>query len=273
MEVCGMGGTVAYKPEEDDRNFRRKINRERKTIDSYKVPNIIERIKLYRRTPQFRNLMLSDVFTLVEGKYCLRDLKYIEYIDGKPQLTEYANEHFNECCVLFTYEYQITLFDNGEDGTELVGVHYLEGKNTKIILQANHPEFVKQFIQYYEDMLILEGGSEPPETFSSLLKFYMKKKGVTEEELAERTGISVRTIQRMRNEEIHYRLTQVVAICIALHLDPIVSNKMVMLSGNIFQNTKQDQMYKHLLDVAYEESVMDCNMILNCCGLKPLSDL
>lgn len=118
-----MGGVTAYMP---DNGWKRRPDIKKKYINSYEIPDIFERKKLYRTLPQFRRLMSLGIFILVDGKFCLKSKKYIIYDGGLLHLTEYANEHLNECCILFTYEYSVIYNENQEERYNRICAHFIE---------------------------------------------------------------------------------------------------------------------------------------------------
>lgn len=128
-------------------------------------------------------------------------------------------------------------------------------------------------------MKIIGGGGDepppPPNDFGALLTFYMNQKGVTEEGLAELTGLSDRSIRRFKNNsDGRPALESVVAICIALHLLPHQSANLISAAGyHLRQTNKTEQAYQYLIDVAYNESVYDCNAFLKRMTFAPLTNL
>lgn len=75
-----MGGVTAYM---SDNGWKRRPDIKKKYINSYEIPDIFERKKLYRTLPQFRRLMSLGIFILVDGKFCLKSKKYIIYVTAK----------------------------------------------------------------------------------------------------------------------------------------------------------------------------------------------
>lgn len=105
---------------------------------------------------------------------------------------------------------------------------------------------------------------EFPNTFGEALKYVMKYQDVRNEELAEYSMIGVETISRMRNRsDYEPKLKSVVAICIGLNLPPMVSNKLIELSGYSLRNTTDEHMfYSVLLAGSSSFTVGECNELL-----------
>ena len=101
----------------------------------------------------------------------------------------------------------------------------------------------------------------------------MTLKDVTVEELAARINRDVRTISRLRNDiEYNSKAETVIAVCIALHLQPLQSLYLLGLAGfNLTMNqSKTKQFYMILVMNFYECSVAECNEILKQNHITPL---
>lgn len=122
--------------------------------------------------------------------------------------------------------------------------------------------------------IISGGGSEPPFNFGGMLAYFMGLKGVTEEGLAELTGISDRTIRRYKNDEGERpTLENVVAIGIALHLFPHQTVNLLGAAGYQLRKTPKERAYQYLIDAAYNNTVYECNLFLKKSGMQPLTNL
>ena len=134
---------------------------------------------------------------------------------------------------------------------------------------------VKTDFEDFVMMLLGTGfGGEPPfDTFGGLLSRYMQRENITNEKLCELTEISVRTIQRYRNDEVEPSLPYIIAICIALKLNPCYSEKVILSAGRVLGNSKRDLAYKYLLYHEYQiGDVARCNEFLIELDLEPLTD-
>lgn len=129
----------------------------------------------------------------------------------------------------------------------------------------------KAFSQGLGKLYTFGGGMEPPSTFRQTLKLYMENENISVEELAYVSGISERTIGKMRNQ-VGYKpmLNNVIAICIGLHLNPSYSYRLIELAGYRLTESDQDVAYRLLIDKAQEVSIEDCNRFLKRANLKPL---
>lgn len=140
-----------------------------------------------------------------------------------------------------------------------------------------HAEKIASIDTITEEMfrnIISGSGQEPPFNFGGMLAFFMELKGVTEEDLAELTGISDRTIRRYKNDEGERpTLENVVAIGIALHLFPHQIVNLLGAAGYQLRKTPKERAYQYLIDAAYNNTVYECNMFLKKSGMQPLTNL
>ena len=114
-------------------------------------------------------------------------------------------------------------------------------------------------------MLIGETG----DGFASTVKKHMKQCNVTIEQLSELANVSTKTIQRMRND-LEYRptLRTIVAVCLALHLNPFDSHQLVNLAGYQLSDTIEHRTYNMLLNMFYLHSMEDIDTILEWSGIQ-----
>lgn len=125
----------------------------------------------------------------------------------------------------------------------------------------------EDFDSYMEDMFGM------PRKLSDILKYWIKKKNTTQEALAMDAGISPRTLSRMiTDEDYQPKLKTVVAVCIALHLFPMISNYIVDRAGLSFKDNLEGYACQLLLNVYYKSSIEECNYFMIRMGAGPLSD-
>lgn len=110
-----------------------------------------------------------------------------------------------------------------------------------------------------------------PTNFTQMLDKLIESKNVTEENLAEESNVSVKTIQRLRHHDPKgVTLEKILQICIGLHLHPILSEYLLRAAGQHFMDTKLHTMYKFLLYTCYNGSVEECNELLKKQGFPAL---
>ncbi len=119
-------------------------------------------------------------------------------------------------------------------------------------------------------------------TFGEKLKDHMLRLRITNEWLAEETGLTPKAIQRLRNPTTtHPELSQVVAVCLAMQLLYTDSSDLVETAGyNLRRKFELEALYDYFLShideiVKINESsiVAFCNKKLIELGHKPLTKL
>src|SRR5699024_4974170 len=112
-----------------------------------------------------------------------------------------------------------------------------------------------------------------PNHFPEALKALMKWKGLKNEELAESCLLSSKTIQRMRNEEDYEpKLRTVIALCVGMQLPPILSRKLIEISGYTIRFAIDEHaMFEAIISGYYKESIHECNELLVSAGFKNLT--
>ena len=96
---------------------------------------------------------------------------------------------------------------------------------------------------------------------------------ISEEELAEKAKLSDRTIRRLRTQDdYNIQLKSVVAICIGMHLPPLVSRHLIESAGLSFKYANKEHMlYDFFITSYYCHTIDECNEMLHAQGFKSLS--
>ena len=111
------------------------------------------------------------------------------------------------------------------------------------------------------------------ESFSDLLKKFMKEKSITVAKLAERAGVSDKTIQRMRNKaDYKPKPMTLVVICVGLQLNPLKSAQLFQVCGYQFSNSEEDRAYQFVINNLYCYSIPTINKFLKKHGIPTLKD-
>jgi len=230
-------------------------------FDETLVIDTVGMSRLYNEDADFRKYIDSGYFIFLDGHIVLKDDRYIDKSNGR-RLTRYANRHMDECCLRFRREYE-----HNDDSEYVAGVlNSVSGYNAHYFAMVagkggGFVESSKALLSVIENM---------PQDFGSALKYLMKQCGMTEEELALAAGLSVPTISRRKNaRNAAYSAEQVVELCLAMHLPPIVSEIMLRLAGISLNETKKPQSYyKMILQSMYMDSMEEIQMTLKSLGCK-----
>lgn len=114
-----------------------------------------------------------------------------------------------------------------------------------------------------------------PSKFGKAIEQYMKASGTTQEKLAEMTGLSQKTIQRLCRDEDRPDIKQLVAVCVALDISQWDCLYLVRLAGYDLTYREEDRIYFNILMRTCVEgnTVYECNRMLERLGRKPLTKL
>lgn len=232
----------------------------------------------YATNVQFRNLLDTGKYIYVDNHFCTNDPKYIKFDEhGYAQLTQYALSHLDECCLVFDIKVNWTygikhyqekvLYRNAVSNTKIELKYVHNNQNDRVEKRAE--EYIKIGQLAKEDAEVV---SNLPSTFSGSLKSHMERIGMTIEQLAEKSLVGERTIQRMRNEDSYNpKLGTIVAVCVGLQLRPTLSMDLIQKAGYSFKMYLEEHIIYHfLINSHYLFSIYECNEILRANNCKPI---
>lgn len=113
---------------------------------------------------------------------------------------------------------------------------------------------------------------QPEPTFSDTLKLFMKERRISEIKLADELGISPRHLRRLRNGKAKPTFETLVALCIAMHLEPWNSEALFRSAWQRIPASGDGIVYMFLIYVCYTLSVAECNAFLRLYNMPPLTD-
>ena len=110
-----------------------------------------------------------------------------------------------------------------------------------------------------------------PACFPEALRYVMTRFGFTQEALAFESKVSESTIGRYRTGKVkHYSEKNVVALCVAMHLPPWLSFKLIGKAGFALAETEEQQSFMTVLNCMYMKSVEEVDEYLKARGNEPL---
>lgn len=116
--------------------------------------------------------------------------------------------------------------------------------------------------------------NDMPNSFPKALCYVMRLSGFTKEALAYESKVSESTIGRYRTGKVkHYSEKNVVALCVAMHLPPWLSFKLIRKAGFSLAATREQQAYLMVLSCMYMRSVDEVNDYLRERGSDLLSQV
>lgn len=108
--------------------------------------------------------------------------------------------------------------------------------------------------------------------FGDLLSFYMKENGIDEIDLELASGVSERTIRKMKkDEEYEPNIETVLCISFAMHIGPVDTYRLLALAGRVLRNNKKHNLYRLLVEHKEINDLDTCNKILKRAGYQELT--
>ncbi|MBQ4427885.1 MAG: helix-turn-helix transcriptional regulator [Oscillospiraceae bacterium] len=221
-------------------------------------------VELYQRDSNFRECIGSGLYQYIDDHFCRVDARYVYRRNGTLHLTSYAKAHMDECCLVFSLRSTgpIYLYREGTLQKEVSKADVLADFDGT----GHETDFFAMAQRFSEIM------SELPGSPGGTLKAHMERKRITIETLVSKTGISERTLQRLRNDP-NYRTTRenAIALCIGLQLEPVFQKDLIAKLGFSFGINPTDMFYELLMVSLYKQPISVFNAQLTEHGYPPLS--
>ena len=221
-------------------------------------------LELFGRSPEFQQALASGLYQYIDGHFCRNDPRYVYRRNGKLYLSSYAKTHMDECCLVFTvrtmgpsYRYREGTLLREEVDAQRIADHAGCGNAADILAESRR---LSQII------------NELPMSPSGTLIAHMNRAHMTVEALVAKTGVSERTIMRLR-KDTGYKPSKgnALAICVGLQLEPMLRRDWLAKVGQSLTNSPTDILYDLLLSSMYLQPLSVINDKLRECGLPPLS--
>lgn len=232
--------------------------------------------RLYNSDPVFRELIDSEKFIYTGCVVCIKDPLYVQktndpsYPEGF-ELTEYARNHVDECCLKFTRHYTpeneyteyynecyLSRDINSADFSETRDIEY-ECNQSVEDQEKNLRELDVSYDTVLNLLDTLPGSFYG--TFDAHMNRSKKENGrkMTNEELSCRTGISKDYIGTLRKETTNIKFETVCALCQGLHLHPVLSDDMIAKAVGKYPQTKEGLNAQDILHNHFHESLKVVN--------------
>ena len=229
--------------------------------------------KAYCFDREFKKLIDSGQFIFADRHLVLNNEKYIARDQsGNATLSEYALSHMDECCVVFSkgYSYQ-SKYQGARYYTQFMRnsapvenqVEYsfeLNAHNKALLDQIKNAKRRSEALRRY------------PGSFAETLVALQKEKKLSNKQLADRSLVGEKTIQRLRNDEEYPTSVQtVLALCVGLKL-PLPEAKMFLGKTDFKLNSMKNEgyVYQCVLAACAENSIYEINEMLKENGITPL---
>ncbi len=227
----------------------------------------------FQRNPVFRALLRQGIYLRVDGCYCRNETLYlVRDRDGTLHLSCYAQRHLRECCLPFRRVRDDRTRIPSAAALKTLGHRHALAEfadcDGKIPLTSEGMAIRERFERARWDEAELSLG------FNAMTVKLMQDRGVTVEQLAERSGLSVSTVKNLRTDPDRvFPIEEIAAFCIALRLPPAVSRRYVELSPSKFLDSTDMQLYEFALLTYYDKPVSWVNRWLIGAGAPPLTSL
>jgi hypothetical protein len=224
----------------------------------------------------FSDLVKSGQFLYVDSHFCINNSKYIsEDEDGVAHLTDYTLMHIDECCLIFEVKkvpnqyysvqyYKECVLYRDALVDALLEVTYKDlPQNATVIERA---EVLEKESKLCADII-----RQLPGNFGGALTKLMDLYDIKEEELEKYSQVTVKTISRMRtNPGYKPKYRTVVAVCLGMHLHPMLSKYLILLSpAQPGVGFYEDIAYELLLNTGWKKSIFEINEELRASTVPP----
>ena len=227
--------------------------------------SIQEAFKEYERNKIFRDIILSETFLYIDDEYIYNDPKYIYYKNGKPRLTDYAEEHIEECALLFDQDIEYTVYKTStradeDDDIKIKSKKTLSDKNKKWI-----------------DLIIQETvrAAESEINFWDKLMEIIKTKNARDFEKI--TLLNKSTYYKYMDKDKRPKtveLSTIMAIAVGYNLTLYETENLMRLAGLSFiPNNTEHAIYKFLLAFLRGYGTEKCNEILDDYNIEILGSV
>ena len=214
-----------------------------------------ELFEIYQKNKRLQKQLFDQAFVYVDGHVCRNLPAYVESVYGGGKLTKWANAHVDRCCLRFTHIYEANEEDytvgtlNSDDSYERYYLGFIDDASEEA--QEKRLNLIRKRI---EDM---------PGSFSDALTYLMEEYNTSVISLADATTLSMKTIQRLRNDlRVSYPLDWVIALCVGMHLEPPVSTAFLARAGYDLRLMPQSIVYQFILSCKYTHKISDIQLFL-----------
>ena len=152
---------------------------------------------------------------------------------------------------------------------------YIHQKDSVVCFSLTSEKAAASFqVDYYEEakrlsQILLELPMSP----SGTLRAHMDRNTITVDRLVSESGVSIRTIKRLRNDP-YYRPTKenAIAICIGLQLEPCFQKDWLRKLGIVLTSSSIDVLYDIILTTMFRQPLSTINLMLARYDIPPLSN-
>lgn len=231
---------------------------------------------------ELENLVDAGAIIYTGCVFCVNDDKYLKK-SGEPrheyELTQYALEHTNECCLIFDRSFSES---ESTREAEVYSLYYLS-QEVKASLyveahynpQFNHNQSIEDLAKEVAQMKKTfakerKVKQETPLVFNETLKYHMKRKGISILNLANRSHISDTTIKHYRSGKRTPSLEKLMALFIGMNLDEQYCDVMMDQAGCHLNDSDLHKLYRKLIRYHMDGDIDQWNMVLKAGGYEEI---
>lgn len=216
----------------------------------------------------FAELVHSKKFIFLDGHVVINSDKYIRKEHGIAMgLTEYARHHMAECCLDFKrvyaeFDYSYTYGElHKDDLTEITEENRsFSDEQRKKIRMAMY-----EITEENDKLAVPSAVNE----FGKAVRFHMERCGVTSDQVADRSGMGVNTVNKMRSGK-KVKLETVLAFCVALELEESFRIDLMQKAKVEFDmSNPAHRLYVTVFELMPKANVYQINDLLKAEGFTP----
>lgn len=235
---------------------------------------------LYLNNIEFADYIKAGKFVYLGHVVCINDPKYVraEFGNGTVTLvlTDYAREHADECCLVFSckstsylkdeYEFYGQAYLSKEVNADYYVEHtYDKDFNYKCVQTAN--SIAEAAAKYNtacdaKKQVEIEMLQNNCNDFANSLIYHMDRKNITVDDLVERSGLSDTTIKNYRAGKANPPIENVMAVCIGLNLPKAYSLNLLSKASYTLNDSSRDRAYLFALDYS-DGTLQQWNLIMD----------
>lgn len=200
--------------------------------------------ELYERDAEFRDLISTHEFIYVDGHVCVNQPEFVRQYGKELQLTTWACDHVDECCLKFYREYAFSAYSDYQIGQLYSSSEYNDAY--KLIHSVDVTGLAEDEIEDKNAEYL----AKFPFTQTEAIKMLIQDRCGTQKELSLRTGISSSKISTMCQDEGHrFSIQDATKIIIGLRMPPPLSSRFLEVIG--FPRTVMMKYYRY-------QCIIDC---------------
>ena len=208
--------------------------------------------------PVLNELTKHGSYLFAENHFVFNTPLYVQLNEeGSLNLTEYARSHMEECCLIFNLnvtsqidkDYYSFCFINRE-----ANVVTYETTYCGYLKYAAPEKQIESRRKVMEDCINIRSQmtDDPVQCFGLIMEWC----NVSMAELAEKSGVGLKTIQRIKTTGECSKPNNLLRICFALNLPPMISSQLLYVYRCQLNQTKtEDQWIQEALNTKYPESL------------------